>query len=547
MNYQIKYINLEMLAKYKYKLITTEECYNLLKLKWKTLNNNQIKHKDLLEFQKHYKELGPVYVKTNKCYLLKINLKRINNLSSEEYENNKCLVVPPLDDLTRESIGVLQTILLEDSKIVFGPNFPKCLKFIYNLKLKRGTLRKQLQSGKSYIRRFILTPKVQAMRAQIMQDAKLKPHQCICPIFFAKYFNIVDFKLVDPHSSEPYYDQNSFYILPTSLSIIAKRDPSLHIASANVITEIAFSQHDLLYIPGSIMKHKNADCDGDAFGLYTMHGDILKMENKLFLSTEYNILIPTLNSRLVLSEVHILYLYKRGFPVNHKFASAYNNIKKLIIKCYKENNIYMKTFHNLKIILPKCTLDDIEPTNVIFAYFILYIATCYGSEVCFQLFCEINTAVYELSIGLHNEWYRPNLPSIYMVSDKLTCTTIKSIFFSGAKGTLEQYYFMLKKKKNLDNSFFFSKCLKLNGLLNFKEIYETLTQMSNSSDEVPKLGYQAYKSANEWNPLQIINNQILYNNKSIGEVSSFFQHLQFFPPEIIHQILLSIDANYLNV
>lgn len=554
MKYRVKYITRRMKEK---SALTSEEAYTLFKSWWLVMNikKNDAFYADRINLRKLFDKLGVIYVKTHKSYFPKFNKKyrsMLTNLTYQTYEDHRLLVLPPLNLCKKTSISSITKLLKQDidAKKIFGPFLPESLKPLYTIPLKNGSLKKILQSGKSYMRRKILSPKVHAFRIQIMCDPKLPSDCVILPVVFANYLQVFEFEEVHPNSYD-FYDMSKFYTLRSDLSLLLKRDPVIHAASIMCPPKFAFSSHDVLYIPSQIMEVMHADIDGDAFILYVIRSSLAAVELKLFLSQQNNIALANGTTRLNCSSAHILYMYKRTLPTTHRYFGLFEFVRKYVRQSYIQNTDYMQSFEKLKKYHPDLSYKDIDPTAKILKQFFYMLCILHGDNEAYLVINELNFLVYELSIGVRNALYDPNLPMCYLFSKSLLCPNLRAVILSEAKGSIDHYLLMLERKMKADTYLEFKTQLaqpeqttdSTDVCLDIEEFVKTITQMAVSSELVPRHGYEIYKNSNDWSNLQIIDGKMYYCDICMGSVEYFFSSPYIFSPVFIKYCLEYASAD----
>lgn len=548
MYYKISYITRNQK---KHCAITSEQAYKLYKSWWLVMNlkKNDAMYAERMRLRKLFEKLGVVFVLSHKSYFSKFNKKyrtTLSHLTAKTYDENRLLPLPPLSMCKKTSISAITKILKQDidAKKYYGPHLPESLKPIYAIPLKNGSLKKILQSGKSYMRRKILSPKVHAFRIQIMCDPKLRSDCIILPRTFAKYLQVYEYKLVEPDKYK-FYNSDDFIELHPDLALILKRDPVLHAASIMYGKYIAFSKHDVMFVSSQIMEVMHADIDGDAFILYLIRSALAVCELKLFLNQQENIALPNQTTRLNCCNSHILYMYKRSLPLNHRYYRLYEFVRQCVRDTYLSNAEYMKSFEKLQIIHPYLTTNDIDPSAKILKHFFYLLCLLHGDSEAYEMINELNVLIYELSIGKKNALHQKNLPMCYFFTQSLLCKNLMATVLSEAKGTIDHYLLMLERKYKVDQTYNFKqrdqsvidKELDEKIVLKMDDFMKIIMQMAVSSELVPRHGYETYKNSNDWSSLQVIGGKMYYRGLCMGPVEYFFSSPFMFPPDFVRYCL----------
>lgn len=517
------------------------------------LKKNDAMYTERMRLRKLFEKLGVVFVLSHRSYFSKFNKKyrtTLSQLTSKIYDENRLLPLPPLSMCKKTSISAITKILKQDidAKKYYGPHLPESLKPVYAIPLKNGSLKKILQSGKSYMRRKILSPKVHAFRIQIMCDPKLPPDCIVLPRTFAKYLQIHEYTVVFPEKYS-LYTTEEFQTLRSDLALISKRDPVIHIASIMLGKKVAFSNFDVMFVPSHVMEVMHADIDGDAFILYIIRSALAVAELNQFLNSQQNVALPNQTTRLNCCNSHILYMYKRSLPQNHRFYNLYEFVRQCVRDTYLSNTEYMKSFDKLRAVHPHLTYADIDPSAKILKHFFYLICLLHGDSEAFDMINELNILIYELSIGKKNDLYQPDLPICYFYTRSLLCKNLLATVLSEAKGSIDHYLLMLERKYNVDQTYDFlhreqsviDQELNEKIVLKMDEFMKIITQMAISSELVPRHGYETYKNSNDWSSLQVINGKMYYRGLYMGPVEYFFASPFMFPPDFV-RYCLEIDA-----
>lgn len=531
MEYNIQYLDLSVINRSH--LISVKDAISIYNCYWFTINKSlsSDSHVSVLkdELKTLIQNMPPLYVKTNLAYFPKITKTFLNSITPEIYNRNKLLILPPLNQCTQESIMKINQILRADDNT---PNLdntapPMSLSSILVLPLKNGCLKKKLQSGKSVMRRTILTPKVPAYRIQIMGDVNLRGDQAILPRSFMKHLHIKTLKRIDPFNATSDDYKTAFIMLNDDTTLISKRDPVLSVGSIANVRYVAFSDRDLFFIPTCIMSLMNADVDGDALGVFPIEGKDNVVEVTLNLAAENNMIIPNNTTRLTFSQYTPMYLHNRPYPRTDdyysKYAKLYDFVYKDTMEAAKKDTVFVDGFRALQEYITDLGDEFFEPTLKIYQNLLLAICNVYGDSEGFNFINKLNQDIVNLSRGIRNCWYDPNLPIIYGLYDTLDSKTLARIVLSGAKGTPEHLLSLLKKKKNLDDNLSLSVSKNhCKNRIDYTELLNVIKQMAISSMSVSKNGYNSYKNFVDWSGLQVYNNHLYYYDMDLGSIEYFF-------------------------
>ncbi|CAH2101426.1 unnamed protein product [Euphydryas editha] len=192
------------------------------------------------------------------------------------------------------------------------------------------------ERGKSVIQRNILAPKVKrGLRAQILCDFHIDADVMVIPEAFAREFRIYSYKILNPTTLYSNVELTTIpdeylHRLPENLTVLIKRDPCIHPASISTISKVAVTDRDNLYVSPLTMGHKNADIDGDVYGIYIFESRYSAEEVRVFLNCKSNMSLTDESTRLCFSQMHIFYMQGNGHLLSEPFKSIYKNHKEMI-------------------------------------------------------------------------------------------------------------------------------------------------------------------------------------------------------------------------
>lgn len=530
MKYSIKLITLDQLPHTEL-FLTSMEADEFITKWWGTLN----KHKNDSDsaansITKTYHEIGQLYIKSNYAYVNRKSNAFIGKMTRDEWEKHRIIILPPPSHFTRDSVNHLSSLIKNDIKFhkfysddyinrVFDTNDFQMKKDLIldldklkNIQFKNGSIKKKLQSGRSLIRRVILSPKSTGLRFQIVSHTSLHPTQVILPVTFRDYLRINPKTLIDPVNSTFHEIQKSMIPIRSDMTLIMKRDPVINLGSIALITEVAFSENSILYIPTYIMNNMHADVDGDAMIIYVIHGIISNVESNQFINPKFNMLMPNNKLRLNFSQFHYLYMHNRSLPASHQYYNLYEIIKKKYCDECKADPVYMNQFLNLQKYIPDLDESFIEPTKKILEEFLYCIIQKYDNMAAYNFMIELNRAVVELSENHVNDYFDPKLLLHYGLDDTLSSKNLARICFSGACGTPQHLLTIIQRKMEIDNNLNLkSYTPSINYSMDFKKIVSIIQNMSKASDEVSKNGYNSYKNSIDWSTIDIVDGQLYWN------------------------------------
>lgn len=553
MKYVIQYETLATVDKRL--LLTPQKAFKIVKSWWHTLSSRPKLQKKRLKLKHLFATCGCLYVKTNCCYLPKLTKKALNTLDCETYDLNKLLILPPPDIYTQETISKLCRILTNDMEASGrGVERPLTFKMLSTIQLKNGTIKSKLQSGKSVMRRQNMSPKVQALRVQILCDPLLRANEAILPRNFLRHLRMKTNMRIDPFShTRKEYDLQFNEIG----GCVVKRDPVINPGSLFAFNRVAFSNYDCVFVPPHVMKNMNADVDGDAVVIYLIQGEQEAMEILANMMSMNTMMLANFETRLTCPQYFALFLHNRKFlRSGTAYCTLYNQIRKTQILAQKSDALFMKTFKDCSETLTCLSVKMIEPTDKILNIFLSTLVLRYGDNAAFTFINSLNdyinyvtnTFLYsltsdelakktivvcqrEFSMFTNCSFY----PSILYALDTPTFDShiFARIVMSGAKGTLEHLHQLLSKKIAVDGHLRLSKLSKIKAITNscnasytcgidYKLIEQNIDQMSRACAKVSENGYRSYKNSVDWGALQAVKGQLFYQTLSLGTLDYFF-------------------------
>nr|WIE95424.1 hypothetical protein [Microctonus hyperodae filamentous virus] len=415
-------------------------------------------------------------------------------------------------------------------------------KNLTNIKMRNGSIAKQIQGRDSIMRRQILSPKIQTFRGQISLRFELAPNEIILPLTTFEqlkcFFPINNVYEYDLHNSQ--LQRHKFIPLPEDVLAMIKRDPVLSKYALVYIDRVAFARSDLYYIGPYGIIGQNADFDGDTENMSVAQNLHSAWECRLNLSPQYNMYMGYLKLRLLFTEMHVYYMHKRKLPYNHEFFHRYEQILKLCTVdwlCAEENITNVLTFKQNywkfydKQHSENFYLKYIEPTHAALNLLVLSIYIDYGSKKTFEFFMYLNDEIVKNS-------YKIDEKSI--VSECLIDPVLLKIVMSGAKGSLAHYNEYLNTICTRELS---SSSLSMTSADDiYRDSLNALRQIGSSARNVPLNGHESFKTIIEFNGISFNSTNVSYNDEIILNVKPeqlFFSH-HTFAPTLVYKHFFSL-------
>lgn len=553
MEYRIEPITRSQLEAEGKRLISSYDMARIVKLWWQDAARSRAL------FAAHPYLDGPLYVATNKAYFPKSFFATAgakDSITPQQFYDARCLVVPSVGMFScgrnNKSLVNLQTVLMQDIKWpactcdgkrcrcrtlrpvsergrrwqrreAIGPdNYTTLCKFM-KIEYKNGDIKSYLQGGKSVIQTQMLAPRVRGLRAQILCDFKVAADTIVVPETFARDFGLTagEYVTIDPTRIDAdRLPAECVYPVDERLGVIVKRDPCIHPASVSTVSRVAVTERDNFYVSPLTMGHKNADVDGDVYGVYIVESRAAADEIRCALHPRNSMILKTgVTTRLSFSQVHVFYMQGRLHLLSPRFA-RYAEVARAE---YPVAEAVVEEFR--RRYMSEARVEWFEPTRRILNATALLVATHLGSDAAYELFDEINVLVTRVS---RTTWST--------LGDSLACELLCRIAASGAKSSLTGYTSLMDKLHSVDNTLMLTPwrttstttppppTMAGSGMArrDFANITGVIRDMAVSAMLVPRLGYGWFKTYSAWSGLQLQSGgRLSYNGRQVGALDAF--------------------------
>lgn len=528
----------------------------------------------LEQYFKEFKNKLHLYNKTLECYS---NYKQLRLLADQVFKEAVILkkMVTYSNDtkqwvVCEATLAAFETIFKHTGKKMendsmskvdaFSLVFNRIMRLFYEVTSKffdfenhQGYNTKQALQGKdSQMRRSILSPMLNCIRAQTLIRPELLPHQIILPqTEMHRFHSILKNQKVQLFDLTNPAKQDVFIRLPVHMVLLGKRDPILK--TPLIFTEVAFANTNMFYMSALCSQAPNHDQDGDTIAVHLVDTLNESFELRTNLDPEINNQIGyNSDSRYSFIENAVLVLYECTIKRNARLVNFPNVDLHTLFEKFKHvyTCFWVNIGANFELI---CTLEkmlpfDIQTSDVEFTYgiirkFLEFITGLYGTFESYNLMVRINYDCCNLIYEPEKETLVIDTlgrSRLYTFDPALEPTLANRTFFelcmSGARGSLSHYIDLLNLIKTA-NGFMINenetKISRQERSLHFrldgenrvkrdpKEMTATMERhiamLGKSSQMVPQIGYENFRNAIRLHTVNYWNKHLIINDKDMGK------------------------------